>query len=135
MSKKRGLGKFICGAIVGSILGVLFAPKKGSETRKELREKLEEFIKVAREIDIEELKAKVEEKVEEIREELDGLDGEKVIKIAKKKAIVLREKTEELVDMLIEKGTPVLIKAAEEVRKKVNLAADDIIKRLEKGDK
>ena len=33
MSKNKGLGKFVLGAAVGAGLGVLFAPKKGSETR------------------------------------------------------------------------------------------------------
>ena len=31
---KKGLGKFILGAGIGAGLGLLFAPKAGSETRK-----------------------------------------------------------------------------------------------------
>ena len=40
MSKKGKLGTFIAGAMVGVGLGVLFAPKSGAETRKELKEKV-----------------------------------------------------------------------------------------------
>ena len=36
MSKKSGLGKFLAGAAIGVGLGILFAPKSGAETRKEL---------------------------------------------------------------------------------------------------
>ena len=41
MSKKKsGLGKFLVGAGIGAGLGILFAPKSGSETRKELKQKI-----------------------------------------------------------------------------------------------
>ena len=32
-NKKTGLGKLFAGLVIGAGLGVLFAPKKGSETR------------------------------------------------------------------------------------------------------
>ena len=51
--KKSGVGKFILGALVGAGLGVLFAPKAGSETRKDLKNKMTELLNKAKEIDIE----------------------------------------------------------------------------------
>ena len=87
MSKKKsGLGKFLAGAAIGAGLGVLFAPKKGSETRKELKQKFDELLAKAKEIDIDEVKETIENKIEEIKAELEDLDKEKVLKIAKKKA-------------------------------------------------
>ena len=41
---KKSIGKFISGAAIGVGLGFLFAPKKGSETRKELKGKIDELI-------------------------------------------------------------------------------------------
>jgi gas vesicle protein len=38
----NGLKSLFTGLIIGGLLGILFAPKKGSETRQELREKLNE---------------------------------------------------------------------------------------------
>ena len=43
MSKKKGLGKLFAGLAVGAGLGMLFAPKKGSDTRKDLKDKMKLF--------------------------------------------------------------------------------------------
>ena len=51
--KKSGLGKFLAGAAIGAGLGILFAPKKGSETRADLKAKIEELVKQVKKIDLE----------------------------------------------------------------------------------
>ena len=46
MSKERNSGivlGLLAGAAIGSLLGVLFAPEKGSETRKRVRRKAEDL--------------------------------------------------------------------------------------------
>ena len=40
MGKTKGVGKFVAGAAIGAGLGLLFAPKKGKELRKNLKNKL-----------------------------------------------------------------------------------------------
>ncbi len=135
MSKNRGIGKFVFGAAIGAGLGLLFAPKKGSELRADLKDKLDDLVKQIRNIDKEEIKAQFDEKVEEIREELRDLDKEKALNIAKKKAAELKDKTQELVDLAIDKGTPILRDAAEEVKEKVISVTKDVIKKLEKKEK
>ena len=80
MSKKgNGFGKFLAGAAIGVGLGVLFAPKAGVETRKELKEKMDELVKKVKELDVEEVKENFLKKIEELKEELADLDKEKVI--------------------------------------------------------
>ena len=132
--KKNGLGKFVAGAAIGAGLGILFAPKKGSETRAALKAKLNELMNQIKNIDMEEVKEEFNQKVEEIKAGLADLDKEKVLEIAKKKASELKDKAQELVDLAIDKGTPVLRDAAEEVRLKAIDVTKEVLKKLEKKE-
>lgn len=134
-TKKSGIGKFIAGAAVGAGLGILFAPQKGSDTRKALKQKLDELVKKVREIDINEVREEVEAKVEEIKAELEDLDKEKALKIAKQKAKVLQAKAESLYEYAVAKGTPVVEKIAAEVKEKTLTVAKEVVERLEEEKK
>ena len=131
MSKKSGLGKFVLGAAVGAGLGVLFAPKKGSETRTMLKAKLDELVEQVKNIDVDEVKKEFDLKVNEIRMELVDLDKEKALDIAKEKANDLKIKSQKLYDLAVEKGTPVLKKTDKYVIKNVVKVYKDIIKKLD----
>ncbi len=133
--KKSGLGKFLAGAAIGAGLGILFAPRKGSETRAALKAKINDLVAQIKNIDMEEVKEEFSRKVEEIKEGLADLDKEKVLEIAKEKAAQLKDKAQELVDLAIDKGTPMLRDAAEEVRLKAIDVTKDVLKKLEKGEK
>lgn len=129
--KKKGTGKFVLGAALGAGLGVLFAPKAGSETRKELKAKMDELLAKLKEIDVAEVKENIEAKIFELRTELDELDKETVLKIAKSKANDLKDKATELASYAVEKGTPVLQNAAEQLKEKTIQVTKEIIEKLE----
>ena len=133
--KKSGLGKFLAGAAIGAGLGILFAPKKGSETRAELKAKIDDLVKQIKKIDLEEVKEEFEVKLENLKAELADLDKEKVLEIAKKKAAELKEKAQELVQLAVDKGTPILRDMAEEVRLKTIDVTKEVLKKLENADK
>ena len=126
-SKKSGFGKFVLGALVGAGIGVLFAPKKGSETRAELKVKLNELAEKAKNLKANDVKIYIEDKIDEIKVALDELDKEKANQINKK--------TDELVKYVVEKGTPVMEKTATAIKEKASLVIKDVLKRLEKEEK
>lgn len=134
MSKGNGKGlvKFLGGVAVGAGLGVLFAPDSGENTRKLLKKKLDDLVKKAKEIDIEEVKDQILFKVEELQKELASLDAEKVKEIALKKAKQIKSKAEELYKYAIDKGTPVVEKATDEVRQQALKVVKQIETSLEK---
>ena len=131
MSKGKGIGKFVAGVAIGAGLVILFAPKKGSETRKDLKDKLDNVVAKIKSLDKEEIKKTFENKVEEIKTELEDLDKEKVLKIAKKKGEDIKKKCQDLVNLAVAKGTPVLEKAAEELRLKAIDVVSDVLEKLE----
>lgn len=134
MSKKKGYGKLLAGVAIGAGLGVLFEPKKGSDTRRELKEKIDEMLEKAKNIDKQEVKNNIENKISEIKKELEDLDKEKVLKIAKQKAKDIEKKAEELVEYAIEKGTPILENAASSIREKAIVVTKEILNKLEKSE-
>lgn len=134
-NKKNGIGKFLLGAGIGAGIGMLFTKNNGKENRAQLKKKIEELIVKAKSIEKEEVKETVEKKVEEIMNEISELDKEKVLKIAKKKAEEIKIKSEELVEYVIEKGTPVLEKSACLVKEKAIAVTKEVLKRLEQEEK
>ena len=96
---KKGLGKFVLGAGIGAGLALLFAPKKGSDLRRDIKRKFDEFMKDVDKIEIEDIKESFTKKVDEIKKELEDLDKEKVEKWIKNGA-----KPTDTVKALIEKA-------------------------------
>ena len=128
---KKGTGKFVLGAAIGAGLGLLFAPKKGKELRKDLKDKIDEVVEHIKSLDKDDVKKEFDKKIKEIQKELKDLDKEKVLKIAKQKGVDIKKKADELVDLAVEKGTPILKKAAEELRDKAVDVTKEVTKKLE----
>ncbi len=130
---KRSVGNLALGVAIGASLGILFAPKKGSETRKDLKDRMLDLVSKAKELSISDVSDMVQDRITEIRKDLNDLDKEKVLKVAQEKSEVIKKKCEDLVELAIQKGTPVLKEAAEEVRDKTIVVMKDMIAKLEKA--
>ena len=131
---KKGIGKFVLGASLGAGLALLFAPKKGSDLRRDIKRKLDDFMKDVDKLTVEDIKKECTVRVDNIKKELEELDKEKVEKIAKKKAKELQKKADELIALAKEKGTPVLEGIADDLKNKVISVCTEVINKLEKGE-
>ena len=85
-------------------------------------------------IEKEELKEEITNRVYELKKELATLDKEKVLDIAKDQAQKIQKKAEELYQYAIKKGTPVLQDVTNEVRLRALQVAKDIVVKLESAD-
>ncbi len=132
---KGTLGKIALGTALGVGIGVLIAPKEGSETRKDLKNKIDELLSKAKDLNKEDIQKEFEEKVSKIKKEISELDKEKVLEIAKEKGEKVKDEAQKLVDLAKEKGTPVLEKTASEVREKAIDVTKNVLNKLEQGKK
>ena len=132
MSKKKKCG-LLTGLLIGGGLGILFAPKKGSETRKDLMLKINDLTDKVKEIEISDVKGAISEKIDDLKVELMDLDSEKVGAIARKQALNIKTKAEELYKLALDKGTPVLQKAAADVRDKTIELLNNTAEKLEES--
>ena len=127
----KGMGKFVTGVAVGAALGVLFAPKKGSETREDLKELLDEIIGKIKDIDMQDVKDAISNKIAEIKKSISELDKEKILEIAKEKGALLKEKCDDLIAYAKEKGIPAVEKTARELKEKASVVTKEVIKKLQ----
>lgn len=132
---KSGFGKFAIGAGIGALIGILIAPKKGSEMREELKIKTDEFLKKVSSLKKEDIQEEFEIRIEKLKKEIEELDKEKVLAVAKEKAKLVKRETQKLVDLAKEKGTPVLEKTADEVRLKAIDVTKNVLDKLETAEK
>lgn len=130
-NKKSGLGKFLVGIGLGAGIGMLFAPKSGEALRKDLKIKFDEFVEETKKINLKEVKDEFIKKLDDLKKEIEDLDKEKVLEIARDKSELIKEKSLELLDYAKEKGTPVLERAASNVRNRAIDVTRDVLKKLE----
>ena len=132
---KKGMGKFLVGAGIGAAITALFTTEKGKEYQAKISSMCEEMIKKVRELDSNEVKENIENKIADIKNELAELDKEKVKEKAKKLAKDIEVKTKELAKYAKEKGTPVMEEMAENLRVEAVKATKAVLNKLEKSKK
>lgn len=128
---KKGLGKLLAGVGIGVGLGMLFAPKSGAETRKDIKDQADKLGKKIKDIDLNEVKDDLVREYEKLKKELSNMDAEKAKKLATKKVQELTDKANELVEMAKAKSSPMIEKTAKDVKRKLADLLGDLQEKLE----
>lgn len=131
MSKKSN---FLLGAGIGLGLGLLFAPKSGKETREDLSNLFNKLYDKAKEIDVEEVKNAIIVKTRELENTIKDLDKETAKQMIVDKSREVKIKAQELVDLAVEKGTPIVEKAAKDVKAKTREILINAAEKLEEPE-
>ncbi len=119
---------------IGTGLGILFAPKSGKETRKEIGDKLHEMRYKIETLDSKELREEFNKKIEEIETDLKNLDKEKVLEIAKTKSKQIQNKIDEFISLAKEKGNEAIVKSAESLRNNAINVTKRVLAKLEQKE-
>ena len=82
--EKKGIKKMVtvaaASAAVGAGLGIMFAPKKGSDTRKDIMKALNKVTDKVKNFSKEDVKKDFEKKIKSIEKRLESLNNEKEVK-------------------------------------------------------
>ena len=128
---KGGLKDVLLGVGVGVCIGALLTPRTGEENRKLLKEKAQGAIKKVKSIDYEALKEKLYDDFYNLKDQLEGMDKEKAIALAKEKGAEIEAKADKIIASAIENGKPKVEKALVELKKKVAVVLKDLSEKLD----
>ena len=120
------------GIVLGGTLGVLFAPRKGSETRQKIKECFSNIKENISNIDEEDVKYYIDKKLNEIDYEIEVLEGTLEYKKAKKQAKKVIKKINKLIDYTTKKGYDEFEDLITDLKEKASEISEEILTNLEK---
>ena len=120
------------GIVLGGTLGVLFAPRKGSETREKIKLTFVNLKNKVSKIEEEDIKYYIEKKLNEIDDDIEVLEGTLKFKKAKKQAKKVIKKINKLIDYTTKKGYDEFEDLITELKEKASEISEEILTNLEK---
>ena len=120
------------GIVIGGTLGVLFAPRKGSETREKIKLTFVNLKNKVSKIEEEDIKYYIEKKLNEIDDDIEVLEGTLEFKKAKKQAKKVIKKINKLIDYTTKKGYDEFEDLITDLKEKASELSEEILTNLEK---
>ena len=94
------IGKLIAGVGIGTVIGMLLAPKKGSELRQDLKDKSQELYDKAQNMTKEDIETLVNNTIEEIKQAIEEFDLDEFKEATGAKLSNLKDKLEQLANSI-----------------------------------
>lgn len=94
------IGRFIAGIGIGTVIGMLLAPKKGSELREDIKEKSQELYDKAQNMTKEDVETLINNAFEEIKLIIDEFDVEEFKEATGNKLAEVKTKLEQLANSI-----------------------------------
>ena len=120
------------GIVLGGTLGVLFAPRKGSETREKIKLTFVNLKNKVSKIEEEDIKYYIEKKLNEIDDDIEVLEGTLEFKKEKKQAKKVIKKINKLIDYTTKKGYDEFEDLITDLKEKASEISEEILTNLEK---
>lgn len=119
------------GAVIGGITGILFAPRKGSETRAKIKDYFFDLKVKLQGVNEENIKEYIEKQLDSIDLDLAKLDMEVEYKKAKKLAKKIIKKINKLINYTKKKGLNDFEDLINELKEKAEEIGEEILTNLE----
>lgn len=129
--KKKTVATATISMAAGAGLGMMFAPKKGEDLRKDLKNKISELTEKIKNTNIEDIKENLQKSLDKIEKDLEDLDKEKVKKVAEKKAKQIEKDLEELIKSAKDKKDNIIEESATALKEKAIEVTKEILEKLE----
>lgn len=136
-------GKFLAGVGIGTLVGMLLAPKKGSELRQDLKDKSQELYDKAQNMTKEDVESLINNTIEEIKIAIDEFDVEEFKETTATKLNQVKDKLENLATSVkssdeyanfkeaVTKVTKDLTNSLSEIKTKIQDKDFDAIKKID----
>ena len=137
------IGKFIAGVGIGTVIGMLLAPKKGSELRQDLKDKSQELYDKAQNMTKEDIETLVNNTIEEIKQAIEEFDLDEFKEATGAKLSNLKDKLEQLANSIkssdeyanfkeaVNKVSTDLTSTISEIKTKIQDKDFDVIQKLD----
>ena len=132
---KKETGKIVAGAVAGAViggtLGVLFAPRKGSDTRAKIKETFNNLKDKVANLSSEDIQKYINKKINEIDKEISLLEITNNYKEAKRRGKKLIKKINKLINYCAKKGKDEFEELIEDLKERVEEISEEILTNLD----